>query len=102
TAMVWDADNGNEVRRLKEKHELAAACGDYSPNGALLATGRWGGVLRIWDGRTGELLHSALEHSHRISAVSFGLNGQWLATASFDRTLKVWDAMTGKVLRSWN
>ena len=102
TVAIWDADNGTEVRSLKEKHELAAMCVAQSPNGELLATGSGGGVLRIWDARTGELLHTAREHSHRISALSFGHNGRSLATASFDRTLKVWDPTTGKVLQSWS
>jgi len=101
TATVWDADNGTEVGRLNDKHEIAPTCVNYSPNGELLATGSWGGVLRIWDARTGKLLRSARKHSQRISAVSFGPNGRWLATASFDRTLKVWDPTTGTVLRSW-
>jgi WD40 repeat protein/serine/threonine protein kinase len=101
TVTIWDADNGAEVRRLKEKHEIAATCVNCSPDGELLATGSWRGTLRIWDARTSQLLHSVLEHSHRISAISFGPGGRLLATASFDRTLKVWNPRTGKVLRSW-
>jgi WD40 repeat protein/serine/threonine protein kinase len=98
---IWDADNGTEVGQLKQKHEIAATCVDFSPNGQLLATGSWAGALRIWDARTRELLHTWREHSQRISAMAFGPDGRWLATASFDRTVKVCDPTTGKVLRSW-
>jgi WD40 repeat protein len=60
----------------------------------MLATGSWGGVVRIWDARTGQLLRRITGHTHRISAVVFHPNGRSLATASFDRTVRVWDVAT--------
>ena len=86
-AIIWDAADGSEVRRLPG-HEKAAASVAFSPDGRLVATGSWAGVLRIWDARTGQLLRTVPAHEERISAVVFRPDGRWLATASFDRTVE--------------
>jgi eukaryotic-like serine/threonine-protein kinase len=99
-AIVWDVADGSEVCRLPG-HEKAAECVAFSPDGRLVATGSWAGVLRIWDARTGQLLRAIPAHGQdRISAVAFHPDGRWLATASFDRTVKVWDATTGEPLKT--
>jgi WD40 repeat protein len=60
-----------------------------------LASGDWGGVVKIWN-RDGELLQSFQAHSDRIIRVTFSPNGETLATASADGTVKLWD-VRGKV-----
>jgi WD40 repeat protein len=101
-AIVWDVADGREVCRLPG-HEKAAECVAFSPDpdGRLVATGSWAGVLRLWDARTGRLLRAVSAHGQdRISAVAFHPDGGWLATASFDRTVKLWDAATGAPLNT--
>ena len=68
-AIVWDVADGSEVRRLPG-HERAAECVAFSPDGRLLATGSWAGVLRIWDARTGRLLRTVRAHDSIGSAPS--------------------------------
>ncbi|MBK4731844.1 AAA-like domain-containing protein [Oxynema sp. CENA135] len=60
-----------------------------------LASGDWGGVVKIWN-RDGEFLQSFQAHSDRIIRVTFSPNGESLATASADGTVKLWD-VRGKV-----
>jgi WD40 repeat protein/serine/threonine protein kinase len=101
SAVVWDVADAREVFRLGE-HTRAATSVAYSPAGGLLASGDWAGLLRIWDAKTGEILHNLPRaHDHRISALAFRSDGRWLATASFDRSLKVWDVTTGELVRPW-
>jgi WD40 repeat protein/serine/threonine protein kinase len=99
-ATIWNTADGRPVVRLAEKHENTAVCIAYSTDGALLATGSWGGVVRLWDARTGALLRRVAAHSHRLGAVAFSPDSRSLATASFDRTVKVWDT-TSLTVRSW-
>ncbi len=99
-AIVWNVADGSEVCRLPGQ-EKAAECVAFSPDGLLVATGSWAGVLRIWDARTGQLVRADRAHAQdRISAVVFRPDGRALATASFDRTVKVWDAAFGKPLKT--
>jgi WD40 repeat protein/serine/threonine protein kinase len=99
-AVIWDVADGREVCRLPG-HEKAAECVAYSPDGRLVATGSWAGVLRVWEAPTGRLLRVVPAHGRdRISALAFHPDGRRLATASYDRTVKVWDAVTGDPLRT--
>ena len=98
--IVWDSADGSEVCRLTG-HEKAASSVAFSPDGRLVATGSWSGVLRIWEARTGLLLRTVRAHpSDRVSAVVFLPDGRSLATASFDRTARVWDVTTGDLLQT--
>jgi WD40 repeat protein len=99
-AIVWDADDGREVRRLP-KHEKAAQSVAFSPDGGLMASGSSGGGVRIWDARTGQLRHELRGHEgRRVTAVVFHPDGRWLATAGWDRTVKLWDTTTGELLHT--
>jgi WD40 repeat protein/serine/threonine protein kinase len=89
--------DGSEVYRLP-KHERTAVSVAYSRGGRFLATGSWGGVLRIADGQTGQLLRQWNGHTGRISAILFHPKDLWLATASVDRTIKIWNPVTGELL----
>lgn len=101
TLSIWDATDGTELRRLPEKHVIAATCLACSHDGRFLASGSWGGVLRIWDARTFELRHTLTRHPIRIGALAVPTNGQWLATVSFDRTINIWDPHQGELKQSW-
>jgi WD40 repeat protein/tRNA A-37 threonylcarbamoyl transferase component Bud32 len=98
--VVWGVDDGQVIfsRRLPEGSVSAVA---FSADSLLLASGSGGGVLRIWDARTGDLLHVIpTAHDLTITAVSFRSDGKRVATASYDRTVRVWDVTTGKHLRT--
>jgi WD40 repeat protein/serine/threonine protein kinase len=93
-ATIWSVPDGGAVMRLPDKHESPGMCVAFSSDGLLLATGSWGGVLRIFDARTGQLLPKVAAHNHRIGAVAFSPDNRQLASAGFDRTIKVWETST--------
>jgi len=97
-----DVSDGREVSRLPARQPMPSIAVASSPDGELLATGGWGGVLQIWNVRTHAPLQSLSNQfrATRISAAQFSPDSQQLVTSSFDRTLRVWDARSGEVLRS--
>jgi WD40 repeat protein/serine/threonine protein kinase len=68
----------------------------YSPDGRLLASA--GATPRVWDARTGRLLHTLTGHTKQVHRVVFSPDGSRLATSSLDDSLRVWDAATGRQL----
>jgi WD40 repeat protein len=70
-----------------------------SADGQRLAAAFWGGEVRVWEIRSGKLLHTFC-HSDRVVCVAFHPNGKQLASGSCDNTAKVWDLETGKELET--
>jgi WD40 repeat protein len=68
---------------------------DFSADGALLAIPYFSGVARIWDGRSGDLLHVLRGHRALVNDVAIDPRSRWAATASADGTARLWDAATG-------
>ncbi len=68
----------------------------FSPDGSLLAAVGINNIAKIWDARTGNLLHTLAGHTDLVNGVFFSPDGQWLATTSYDHTVKIWDTKTGQ------
>ncbi len=70
-------------------HHLA-----FSPDGQRLAAAVWDGTVRVWDIKSGKLLHT-FRHDDRATCVAFHPDGRQLASGSCDNTAKIWDLETG-------
>jgi WD40 repeat protein len=53
-------------------------------------------VARLWDARTGRLLHALKGHTDVVYSCSFSADGRLALTVALDRTARVWDAGTGE------
>jgi WD40 repeat protein len=69
----------------------------FSPDGATVVTASSDGTARIWDARTGELLHILRGHFGVVTDASFSPDGQWIVTAG-PSTAALWTAATGERL----
>jgi WD40 repeat protein len=69
----------------------------FSPDGTrILTVARE--TARIWDARTGKLLHGLRGHRGRVTGAEFSPDGTRVVTASADRSARVWDTATGRVV----
>src|SRR5205807_515259 len=70
-----------------------------SPDGDTVAVGDWGGVVSLWDARSGKQLGHGWEAAHRqVETLTFSYDGRRLAAPSWENTAKIWDTASGGLL----
>jgi WD40 repeat protein len=85
---LWDAASG-ELRRTLSGHTKDVDGLAFTPDGRILASGDWAGLIRLWDVSTGEPLQ-VLEQGGSVKAAAFRPDGRRLATAGFDGLVWIW------------
>jgi WD40 repeat protein/serine/threonine protein kinase len=89
------------LRRLRYKrlppmeHAAAVLSVAVSPQGERIASSGQDGIIKMWDAKTGQELHSIPAHKDHVRSLAFSPDGQWLASGSWDKTVKIWDCRTG-------
>src|SRR5439155_8420979 len=71
----------------------------FSPDGKLAVAASDNGAARLFDPKTGRVLH-LLRHSEPVVSVSFSPDGALVLTASLDGTARIWNARTGRLLQT--
>jgi WD40 repeat protein len=72
----------------------------WSPDGRYLASRSNDNGLKVWDGQSGELIHTLEGHSDKVSSVAWSADNSYLASGSWDYTIKLWDIQSGKLIRT--
>lgn len=102
---LWDVIARRVVGRLDPQSENPRALITYYPTGYLfsrdgqrlyLATRDF--MTRVWDLRSGKLLHVFDGHQAFVETPALSHDDKLLATGSDDKTLRLWDTQTGKLL----
>ena len=73
----------------------------WSADGRLLASGSLKGWVKVWDARTGILLHHLQAQKKYVRCLAFSPDSRILATGGEDDRVKLWDMGTGRFLRDF-
>ena len=65
-----------------------------------LATASFDGTVKIWDARSGKLVHALKEHSGAVYAIEFDTTGQFLLSGGNDKLVNLWSVETGVLRKS--
>ena len=110
TLWLWNLSDLNKIEQhnifpgtpLPPVLSLAFSPIESSP---VLATARADTVIRVWNLRTGELMHAFRGHEDLVTSLAFNADGSLLASGSADNTVQLWDTSaiisTGKSLHEF-
>jgi WD40 repeat protein len=69
-----------------------------SRDGQWIVTGSNDNSAKVWDGTTGECIHS-FKHCNKVTAVTFSIDSEWVVSGS-DSSVQVWNRNTGECIHS--
>ncbi len=72
----------------------------WNPKRDLLASAE-GGLIRLWDPSSGQLIRAFQGHQGAVNSVVFSPEGNTLASASDDKTVRLWDTASGREMRAF-
>jgi len=96
SAKLWDATFGGELRQFDSPIELSTAT--FGKNGAVVATGDYKGVIRLWDVQSGAVknIFSARDDSTRVASLDMSPNGSSIVSVTQSGNVTMWNVATGK------
>jgi WD40 repeat protein len=108
TLHVWDLqqpENQDDKPLALHGHTAWVTSVAIRADGAMLASGSGDQTVRVWNLRTGELLHTLYGHHDWIYGVAYSPNligasgATMLASCGADRTICVWEFPSGQLVR---
>ncbi len=94
---VWEARTNELVRTLTTEVEPFGSL-DFSPAGAVLATGGNDGFVRLWEPLTSGRMLREMRHGPRVGLVRFSPDGRRLLSLGRKGAARLWNAETGEKL----
>jgi WD40 repeat protein len=83
-----------------ESHSDSVCSLSWSRVGNKIASGSNDNTIKIWDGKSLELLKTLEGHSGSVRSVSWNHDSSQIASGSVDDTIKIWDSSTGRTLHT--
>jgi WD domain, G-beta repeat len=87
----------SRLQRVLSGHAQGVNSVAFSADGTRIVSGSADQTARLWDARSGELLHE-LRHDGQVNRVACSADGGRILTASSAGTVYVWDATSSKLL----
>jgi COMPASS component SWD3 len=79
---------------LLRGHLRGVSAVKFSPDSTMIATGGADGAVKVWDTRSGKLIHTFEGHLAGISTISWSPDGATIASGSDDKTIRLWNVLT--------
>ncbi len=93
--LVWDPDGvGPPVSFPGSAAPVSSVA--FSQDGRHLAAAGGDRVVRLWDARTRQELHTFRGHTDWVTSVAFSPDGHFVVSAGVDRAVKVWELGGGE------
>ena len=64
----------------------------FSPDGNTLASGSWGGTVKLWNLTVNQEVATLRGHAGAIGCLAFSPDGKTLVTSGLDTTIRLWRA----------
>lgn len=91
---VWNLEDGKVLYTIDSHFHWILSVA-ISPDGNILVSGSADKTVKIWNLKTGQLIHS-LSHQSWVTAVAISPDGNTLVSGSTDKTIHIWNLATGK------
>jgi serine/threonine protein kinase/WD40 repeat protein len=91
---LWNL-SGPEPVKVKTLPTYGSDCPCFSPDGDILAVGRWNNVIQIFGARKGELRRILRGHSATVKCLAFSDDGRTMVSGGSDGTVRVWNPHRG-------
>lgn len=104
TVRIWDTHAGMPpvvCRHLPPSQAKNIAALAWNPDGTLLASGSYDGILRVWTPQ-GDLHLVLSMHQGAILGVRWNAHGNLLLTGSMDGSAIVWDVNSGRTVHQYS
>jgi len=97
--VAWNVADGTRIGDFVG-HPTAVWAARLSPDGSLLATAGYDGLVRLWDVSTRQPKHDLKKHTGWVRSVAFSPDGTRLASAGEDGTVVLWDVAAGAEIKA--
>jgi WD40 repeat protein/serine/threonine protein kinase len=92
---VWDVFSGKADQSFSSPRSIFARSLAYLRDGALLAVGRQGGSIELWDTRSGRLTRTLSGAESSVRALAADPSRRFLAYAGAQGSVRLWDSADG-------
>jgi WD40 repeat protein len=97
--ILWDADSGQEIRRLRGHTGLIGNVA-LLPDGRRAVSGSFDRTIRLWDLESGQELHRFVGHPREVTWVAVSPDGRRLLSSDYNgHELRLWDVDGRKLIR---
>jgi WD40 repeat protein len=95
---VMDLETGTQVGEEWEDKDDRVWTMVSSPDGKKVASGSFGGAVKLWSVDTGKVIKTWTGHTDEVRSVRWSPDGGRVVSGSSDETFRVWDVESGKII----
>jgi hypothetical protein len=92
--IVWHGDTGEPITQAIQAHSNWIFSLDFSPDGAVLATGSWDKTTKLWNTKTWQVDGNPISCGSQVNCVRYSPSGE-LAIAT-DNHIEIWNPRTSE------